>query len=645
MTGPIAITPEQVALVVRDALYDAAHKSERSLQSADFRLGVSDIGLCHEKARRMILQIPFDEEEEHYLASFVGTAIGDHAEAALAKAEGWMTQQELSITLPSIDGKPARTILGHSDAIVPDWNMLLDFKAPGNIDIVARAGVKQGYRFQRHMYALGAIQAGLLQEEGLMVGNVFIDRTAEREMPYVDLEPFSRDVVREAAEWLEDVIYAVLNQEEARKDPPVEFCLAGETLVMTRQGLSSIRDLAEAGEAELFVPRPYHERDGWGRSGSSQYGEWMRVPVSARGIQPLRKITLTRGAHVREIYATPEHRWFVNGKGRAKRPPEEVETDALEAGMWLREVRPRMGTSALVPFAAAQGFTFGDGSTDGRVPFYEAGSKMPLLERLFSGHLVTQPNPGVQSISHVPLSWKKLPTLGEDPKFLLSWLAGYFAADGTTSDGSIVLHSAERANLEFVRSVGALCGIYVSPVKSYERNGFNGVEPLHQVNLERKALPDWFFLNPAHGDLPEKVNDLHWKVRSVEETDRVEEVYCATVPGVEAFVLDGFILTHNCEGYCAYFLSCRALDNKAEGGLLTDEEHLTAVKVYLEARDDEKDAALRKASAKRTLLGVSGSTGEYAVRWVEVGEVEVRPSVRAAHSRLSISRIRRRDSK
>ena len=43
-------------------------------------------------------------------------------------------------------------------------------------------------------------------------------------MPHVDVQPFSWDVVREAAEWLEDAIYAVRHHEEASKDPGIEFC-------------------------------------------------------------------------------------------------------------------------------------------------------------------------------------------------------------------------------------------------------------------------------------------------------------------------------------------------------------------------------------------------------------------------------------
>ena len=219
-----APTADEIALTVRDALYAATHESERSLQSADFRLGPSDIGLCRERVRRMILQVPYDEPDQHYLAAFVGTAIGDHAERALAEQEGWITQQELTITLPAVGDQPSRTMIGHCDAIVPEWNMMVDFKSTAKLAVVARGPVKLGYQYQRHLYCLGAIQAGLLEEEGALVANVFIDRTAETEMPHVDVQPFSWDVVREAAEWLEDAIYAVRHHEEASKDPGIEFC-------------------------------------------------------------------------------------------------------------------------------------------------------------------------------------------------------------------------------------------------------------------------------------------------------------------------------------------------------------------------------------------------------------------------------------
>ncbi|NBO56503.1 MAG: hypothetical protein EBU84_18360, partial [Actinobacteria bacterium] len=44
----------------------------------------------------------------------------------------------------------------------------------------------------------------------------------------------------------------------------------------------------------------------------------------------------------------------------------------------------------------------------------------------------------------------------------------------------------------------------------------------------------------------------HWVVESVQPTDRVEEVYCATVGGHRDFVLDGNIATGNCDFFKPY---------------------------------------------------------------------------------------------
>src|SRR5262249_45818964 len=40
----------------------------------------------------------------------------------------------------------------------------------------------------------------------------------------------------------------------------------------------------------------------------------------------------------------------------------------------------------------------------------------------------------------------------------------------------------------------------------------------------------------------------NWVVRAVEATDRVEEVFCAVVPGTHSFTLEDNILTGNCFG-------------------------------------------------------------------------------------------------
>jgi len=48
----------------------------------------------------------------------------------------------------------------------------------------------------------------------------------------------------------------------------------------------------------------------------------------------------------------------------------------------------------------------------------------------------------------------------------------------------------------------------------------------------------------------EEVMPQTWKVVSIDETDRFEEVYCAVVPGSHSFTLESNLLTSNCGGRC-----------------------------------------------------------------------------------------------
>ena len=83
-----------------------------------------------------------------------------------------------------------------------------------------------------------------------------------------------------------------------------------------------------------------------------------------------------------------------------------------------------------------------------------------------------------------------------------------------------------------------------------------GREPteLWTLGLRRRDLPDWFFLIKEHAVRAAAANqaDVHetgWTVESVQATDRIETVYCATVPGAEMFGLADDLLTGNCKWF------------------------------------------------------------------------------------------------
>ena len=110
---------------------------------------------------------------------------------------------------------------------VKPGELVLDGKTSGGLEIARRTGADQAKQFQRHLYGLGAWEAGLLGDiplEQVRVGNVWLDRTGEEQELYVQTEPFNPEIVEQAITWLEDVIYAFTNGEEARKEPPREMC-------------------------------------------------------------------------------------------------------------------------------------------------------------------------------------------------------------------------------------------------------------------------------------------------------------------------------------------------------------------------------------------------------------------------------------
>jgi hypothetical protein len=257
-------TPDDISLFITDLIDSTSARTERSQQSASNRIGVSDVGHCREKVRRMIVEEP-RTDERGYLEAFLGTAVGDATEAAWKASDpNVITQQELTVALPS-----GLTLLGHSDVIDVTRNTVWDIKTKNGLDVVRKSGPDLQQKFQKHLYGLGCIQAGLLDPEHLLVGNVFIDRGGKDKDPYVTFERFDMAVVEEADEWLGDAVYAVRMGEEASRDKPREFCerfcefYTGcrgrdtdvEGVLTDEEVLAAVKVYQDAGEAERAAKR------------------------------------------------------------------------------------------------------------------------------------------------------------------------------------------------------------------------------------------------------------------------------------------------------------------------------------------------------------------------------------------------------
>jgi hypothetical protein len=343
-------------------------------------------------------------------------------------------------------------------------------------------------------------------------------------------------------------------------------CLSGETGVVTRQGIRKIRDLAKEGSAELLVPLRYK-----GSDVRKRWGKFCRVPVEYFGEQELYEITLRRNQDTKIVFATAEHHWYRSYWSGKQKKQQKLETRELRSGHRLTQLRrARPKTTTLMPFAVAQGFVFGDGtkgSDDDRhrpttLNLFHNGKDEALLKYFPGEHRTYRDDAQACAFSLIrglPRFWKELPPIDESVSFLMSWLAGYFAADGcVTEDGHCSISSAYEQHLKFLQDVAAICGIGYGQVRKYMRRGISEIRPaaeetpLYRLSLRHRDLPEWFFLRTRHAQrvqavAPTAERDPHWIVKSVRATGRTESVYCAITGDAGAFALADDLMTGNCD--------------------------------------------------------------------------------------------------
>jgi hypothetical protein len=226
----VTLEPEwsgRMATWVRRAIDASMNESDRSKWAESNHLGVSDIGTCHEYVRRMILGIPWVDEQDNFAAAFVGTAVGDLTERAMGAMlkDDVEIQRKVTVHL-SVRGYEL-DLPGTADIVLAE-NGLLDVKTKDGLAVVRRTGLTKQQVFQLVLYTAALIQeeALTLTDTGPMIGCAFIDRSGREPDPYVFGFRYTEALLEEAVDWLGDVIYAIEQDEVAMKDPPRAWCFA-----------------------------------------------------------------------------------------------------------------------------------------------------------------------------------------------------------------------------------------------------------------------------------------------------------------------------------------------------------------------------------------------------------------------------------
>ena len=580
VTMPNGNTPwaARYAAELRQVIIRQASRQPRSVQQF---LGPSEIGAeCSRQVVGKMTAAPRTNHVSDPWPSIIGTAV--HAWLA----EKFLRENELTgqvrwLTETKVAPHPLHP--GTADLFDRLENALGDWKVLGPTSMAkvqSPDGPPRRYVVQMLLYALGFLHYG---EEVRRVALIALPRTAASlDSMYVwehELGPADGELLAEVFRVTEirrglaaEIMAGRLRLNDIPATPDNDaciWCFAGDTEVVTRDGIKPIRELAGT-EPELLVPGILKTR-----------GRFTCAPVREFGQQRLWKITLGSRRAEKVVYATAEHRWLLmpppaKGPGTGHAGPRIYEdscpertTLELRPGDQLRSLRAATPARArLMPWAIAQGFVFGDGSRgqDGRpatLTFYDNGKDEALLPFFPFGEPVPydriDPNYGptlIERINGLPRFWKDLPPIRESRAFLLSWLAGYFAADGNvTEGGQCTLDSADKQAILFARDIAAVCGIGYGPLRSKTRLGYGKLpSQLWSLHLRRRDLPSWFFLIKEHviratvaNDSPAR--DTFWTIKSAEPTDRIETVYCATVPGAGMFGLADDLMTGNCPLY------------------------------------------------------------------------------------------------
>lgn len=203
------------------SIADYSYADPRSKQSRDGILGPSDLGFCRQKAVLTTRGVERTDQTNEASAR-IGTAIHRYlAEAFAAANQGWIADSEkVTATFPS-----GAVISGTPDLICPGDNAIIDVKTVDGFEWVKRNGTSLNHKYQRHAYALGAMQAGLLDwRDTVYVGNMYIDRSGKEPEPFFIIEEFDTSLTDEIDSWIQDVIYAVKNGEDASRDIASAVC-------------------------------------------------------------------------------------------------------------------------------------------------------------------------------------------------------------------------------------------------------------------------------------------------------------------------------------------------------------------------------------------------------------------------------------
>lgn len=312
--------------------------------------------------------------------------------------------------------------------------------------------------------------------------------------------------------------------------------VAGDTLVLTKEhGNIPIRDLV-GGVAHVL----------------NKEGRWAEAEFRGYGEQEVRKVTVRLNSNtVKHVLATASHRWY-------RTDGTVVSTDELQEGDRLPFISaPPPDEDADYILGVRHGLVYGDGTavrSHGRVKGYHirlCGDSKELLKYISGYPVAYLPSAGGDPVVQMYDSFaathslKTLPE-NETDSYILGFVRGWFAADGSVSSGSQVSICVTDEGKDWLHKFAEKVGWVVQSDYEYPNRTNFGMRSRRQwsVRISRSSLsPEDMLCSWKRDKL--KPLDSHFVVSSVEPAG-VADVYCAEVPDTNTFVLKGGLLTGNC---------------------------------------------------------------------------------------------------
>jgi hypothetical protein len=284
-------------------------------------------------------------------------------------------------------------------------------------------------------------------------------------------------------------------------------CLSGDTLVETLNGSVPIADLI-GGDCVLLT----------------DHG-WVRATIQCFGYQLLSEVAITHDLEQQILLATPQHRWYT--------PRGIISTAHLRAG----DVFPRISANRFQPHSFEPAEAGVAGITEQSTDAARSMVMVDLEGRPFSSRENTVSFDDWDSSAYCAA-----PPLGSQHRQKLVMADAILAAQRALSTLKPVLVSELNGSRSF-GDLGAPADLAFEAIPPAARIEFRrGLGFLAgSANDSFGATCQWG--NRATSHVSHSATG--WCVEQVRETDLLEPVFCATVPGLHRFVLAGGVLTGN----------------------------------------------------------------------------------------------------